>query len=80
MAHEKLLHEQPAVYPYFWSELETTSIALGKYGYSVDDLFQGLVPNKLIVGLVLNIAYTGDYDKKTVILSTLRLQLILVCI
>ena len=63
VAHEKLLHAQPAMYPYLRSDIKTTSIAAGQYGYSVDDLFQGLVPNKLIVGLVSSVAYTGDYGK-----------------
>ena len=36
---------------------------MGQFGHSVDDLFQGLVPNKLIVGLVSSAAYTGDYGK-----------------
>ena len=63
VAHEKLLQEQPALYPYLRSEIKTSSIASGQYGYSVDDLFQGLVPNKLIVGLVSSAAYTGDYGK-----------------
>ena len=40
MAHKKLLHEQPAMYPYLRSEIKTTSIASGQYGYSVDDIFQ----------------------------------------
>ena len=63
MAHEKLLLEQRAMYPYLRSEINTTSIASGQYGYSVDDIFQGLVPSKLIVGLVSSVAYTGDYGK-----------------
>ena len=63
VAHEKRLHEQPAMYPYLLSDIKTTLIAAGQYGYSVDDLFQGLVPNKLIVGLVSSVAYTGDYGK-----------------
>ena len=63
VAHEKLLQEQPAMYPYLRSEIKTTSIAMGQYWLSVDDLFQGLVPNKLIVGLVSSAAYTGDYGK-----------------
>ena len=64
VAHKKLFHNQPALYPYLRSEIKTTSIASGQYGYSVDDFFQGLVPNKLIVGLVSSVAYTGDYGKK----------------
>ena len=63
VAHEKLFQEQPATYPYLRSEIKTTSIAPGQYGFSVDDIFQGLVPNKLIVGLVTSAAYTGDYSK-----------------
>ena len=63
VAHEKLLQEQPAMYPYLRSEIKTTSIAIGQYGLSVDDLFQGFVPNKLIVGLISSAAYTGDYGK-----------------
>ena len=62
VAHEKLFQEQPATYPYLRSEIKTTSIAPGQYGFSVDDIFQGLVPNKLIVGLVSSAAYTGDYS------------------
>ena len=64
VADEKLLQEQHALYPYLRSEMKTTSITSGQYGYSVDDLFQSLVPNKLIVGLVSSVAYTaGDYGK-----------------
>lgn len=63
LAHERLIQEQPAIYPHLRSEIKTTSIAAGQYSYSSDDIFQGLVPNKLIVGLVASAAYTGDYGK-----------------
>ena len=56
VAHEKLFQEQPVTYPYLRSEIKTTSIAPGQYGFSVDDIFQGLVPNKLVVGLVSSAA------------------------
>ena len=51
------------MYPYLRSEIKTTSIATVQYGLSVDDFFQGLVPNKLIVRLVSSAAYTRDYGK-----------------
>ena len=51
------------MYPYLRSETKTTSIATGQYGLSIDDLFQGLVLNKLIVGSVSSAAYTRDYGK-----------------
>ena len=63
VAHEKLFQEQPATYPYLRLKIKTAAIAPGQYGFSVDDLFQGLVPNKVIVGLVSSAAYSGDYSK-----------------
>ena len=63
MAHEKMIKIEPAIYPYLKSDIKTTSIASGQYSFSVDDVFQGLVPCKLIVGLVSSAAYMGDYRK-----------------
>jgi hypothetical protein len=63
LAHEKLLQEGPAIYHYLRSEIKTTSIASGQYSFSADDIFQGLVPSKLVVGLVASTAYIGDYKK-----------------
>ena len=63
MAHEKMIKMEPAIYPYLKSDVKTTSIASGQYSFSVDDVFQGLVPCKLIVGLVSSAAYMGDYRK-----------------
>ena len=63
VAHEKLFQNQPALYPYLRSEIKTASIAPGQYGFNADDTFQGLVPSKLVVGLVSSAAYTGDYSR-----------------
>ena len=63
MAQEKMIKMEPAIYPYLKSDIKTTSIASGQYSFSVDDVFQGLVPCKLIVGLVSSAAYMGDYRK-----------------
>ncbi|MCG8113582.1 MAG: hypothetical protein N0E59_22760, partial [Candidatus Thiodiazotropha taylori] len=63
VANEKLIQMQPAIYPYLKSNIKTTSIASGQYSFSADDVFQGLVPSKLIVGLVSSAAYMGDYSK-----------------
>ncbi|XP_060572999.1 uncharacterized protein F54H12.2-like [Ruditapes philippinarum] len=61
IAHEKLIQDTPAVYPYLRTEIKTTAIASGQFSYSADDIFQGLVPSKLIVGLVPSAAFNGDY-------------------
>ncbi len=63
MAHGNMLKKIPAVYPYLRSEIKVASIASGQYSFSADDLFQGLVPNRLIVGLMASAGYSGNYDK-----------------
>lgn len=63
LANEKMIQEVPAMYPYLRSDIKTVSVAAGQYGFSADDMFQGLVPSKLIVGLVSSAAYNGDYGK-----------------
>ena len=60
LGNEKMIQEGPAVDPYLRSEIKTVSIASGQYSFSADDMFQGLVPSKLIVGLVSSAAYNGD--------------------
>ena len=63
MAHENLMKNSPAFYPYLRSEIKTSSIASGQYSFCADDMFQGLVPNKLIIGLVSSSGFMGDYKK-----------------
>ena len=63
MAHESVIQKEPALYPYLRSEIKTASIASGQYSFSADDMFQGLVPSRLIIGLVSSSAYIGDYKK-----------------
>ena len=64
VAHENLFKkESAAIYPYLRSEIKTASIASGQFSFSADDMFQGLVPNRLIVGMVSSAAYMGDYKK-----------------
>ena len=61
MANEKLIKwNQPST---LISDIKTKSIASELYSFSADDAFQGLVPCKLIVGLVSSAAYMGDYHK-----------------
>lgn len=63
IAHEKLIQDTPAAYPYLRTEIKTTAIATGQFSYSADDIFQSLVPSKLIVGLVPSASFNGDYTK-----------------
>ena len=63
MSNEKLLQIHPALYPYLCSEIKTTAIPSGQYSFSADDIFQGLVPCHLIIGLVASASYMGDYGR-----------------
>ena len=59
LAHDKMIH---AMYPNFRSEIKTTSIAQGQYSFHADDIFQGRVPNKIIIGTFPSVSYNGDYN------------------
>ena len=57
-----MIQDTPPIYPYFRSEIKTTSIARGQYSFHTDDIFQGRVPNKIIKGTVPSISYNRDYN------------------
>lgn len=61
--HQKQIQSTPAIYPYLRSDIKTIALAQGQFSYSVDDLFQGAVPSKLIVGLVSSEACSGSFAK-----------------
>ena len=63
LSHQKMIQTTPATYPYLRSDIKTIAVAAGQYNYNVDDLFQGAVPSKLIVGLVSSEAFSGSYKK-----------------
>jgi hypothetical protein len=63
VGHAEALKIAPALYPYFHSEIKTYTLPSGVYQYTMCDLFQGRVPSDLIVGLVSQDSYNGQYDK-----------------
>ncbi|XP_060579279.1 uncharacterized protein F54H12.2-like [Ruditapes philippinarum] len=74
IAREKLIQDTPAIYTYLRTEIKTTAIASGQFSYSADDIFQGLVPSKLIVGLVSSAAFNGDYTQNPFNFKHYKLQ------
>ena len=38
LAHDRMIQDTPAMYPYFRSEIKTTSIAPGQYSFHADDI------------------------------------------
>lgn len=63
LGHEEALNNNPALYPYSRSEIKTYTMAEGIQNYRIDNLFNGDVPSRLVVGLVSGSAYSGSYAK-----------------
>ena len=63
VAQNELLLKTPAVYPFWKSDVKTFGIPQGSYTFSVDDIFQGEVPSRLIVALTPSAGYAGDFSK-----------------
>ena len=62
-AHLEQMKKMPASYFFDHTEMKTFAIAKGQYGCSLEDMFQGMVPNELIVGMVKSSAYMGAYGE-----------------
>ena len=60
-AHEATIKRGPALYFYNRTDVKAYAIAKGCYGTTIEDLYQGDVPNKLIIGLVDSAGFNGSY-------------------
>lgn len=63
LAIEKTLEETNAIYPFSRSEIRTFNLAEGSFNEVYEDLFQGEVPDRLLVGMVDSSAYNGDFQR-----------------
>lgn len=63
LAHSKTLQTGTAKYPITRVELKTFTLASGIRNKTLDNVFLGQVPKRVIVGLVTNAAYNGDFKK-----------------
>ena len=63
MAHNEALNHGEALYPFWESNVKALSIPLGVSSYSIDDLYNGMKPSRLIIAMVVNAAYTGDSER-----------------
>ena len=62
-SHARALEDTPALYPLLKTEVKTFAIGKGQYNVNLDDIFQGKIPNGLILGMVSADAYAGDLTK-----------------
>ena len=63
MAIEESLKVAPALYPYTRSDIRTIALPQGASNTYVEDVYQGRVPEQLIIAAVSTKAYNGSYKK-----------------
>ena len=63
LAHNEALNHGEALYPYWKSNVKAFSIPSGVSSYSIDDLYNGMKPSRLIIAMVGNTAYTGNSER-----------------
>ena len=63
LSHAAILKEHNALYPYQKTDVRTKHLAKGSYGETLEDIYQGQVPSRLIVGFVESEAYNGSFSK-----------------
>lgn len=63
LAHNEILQNVPAKYPYFATSMKQFAATKGQYTVSMDDIYQGRVPTKLYVCFVSDETQTGSYNK-----------------
>ena len=51
LAHNETLQKQEALYPYKKSDVKCFGVPQGQYSVSIDDIFQGEIPDRLVVSL-----------------------------
>ena len=52
LAHANMLAESPAIYPYERTDIKTFNITKGSLNFRADDVYQGAIPSRLIIGIV----------------------------
>ena len=63
LAHAEVLKSTPAIYPYQKSDIRTYTMSKGSFNFAIDDLYQGEVPNRVLVGIVSSQGYNGSFQK-----------------
>jgi hypothetical protein len=63
IGHADALKVDSALYPYTRSVIKNFAIPAGQFSFTTDDLFQGEVPGRIILGLLSSKAIHGDYTK-----------------
>ncbi len=54
---------QPAIYPIRRVDMKTINIATGSLSMNDENLFNGILPKRIVIGFVASAAFEGAYDK-----------------
>ncbi|XP_054257268.1 uncharacterized protein F54H12.2-like [Macrosteles quadrilineatus] len=63
VAHSKTLESGTAKYPITRVDVKSITLPSGILGKTLDSVFLGQLPKRIIVGLVDNVAFNGDFKK-----------------
>ena len=63
LAHDGALKIIPAVYPFWRSDIKSFGVAKGSLSFMIDNIYHGTVPSKLLMEMVSNAVYSGDFNK-----------------
>ena len=63
VSHAEALKKSPAIYPYKRSDVKSYNLSPGASTWTMDNVFQGDVPSRVILALVKGSAYSGNYKE-----------------
>ena len=60
-AHSLMLQKTPAKYPFIKSEVRMAALSQGQTSFNMDNVCQGIKPNRIIISFVKGRSVAGDY-------------------
>jgi hypothetical protein len=73
LAHAKVLDKSPALYPMRRTVVKTETLTRGATSFVKDALFESRIPNRLVVCMVENTAYSGHCSKNALLFDHFNL-------
>ena len=74
VGHAEALKHQPARYYFEKSNIKTYAIATGQYSFTIEDLYQGNIPTKVVIGFVKSSSLAGSFSENPFNFQTLNLN------
>lgn len=62
-AHDKMLQQYPAKYPFQMSDVRTFNVPKGQYACTIQNLFEDQIPQRVVVAMVTSEAYNGRFQE-----------------